>query len=42
MERCGTQRKTRILVVDDERIIADTLTAILIQAGYDTCDVHLA
>jgi len=32
--------KPRVLVVDDERVIADTLATILNQAGYDACAVY--
>jgi CheY-like chemotaxis protein len=35
-------RKKRILVVDDERIIADTLTTIFNQAGYEAGAVYSA
>lgn len=30
----------RVLVVDDERIIADTLTMILAKSGYDACAAY--
>src|SRR3954447_8792734 len=34
------QTKPRVLVVDDERVIADTLTIILSQAGFDAAAVY--
>jgi CheY-like chemotaxis protein len=31
----GSEERTRLLIVDDERIIADTLVTIFLQAGYE-------
>jgi len=36
----GTTKKPRVLVVDDERVIADTLAIILNQAGFDASAVY--
>ena len=38
--RDGADWKTKVLVVDDERIIADTLATILNRAGYDAHAVY--
>jgi CheY-like chemotaxis protein len=35
-----TKAKRRVLVVDDERVIADTLAIILKQAGFDASPVY--
>lgn len=35
-ENCGMQNKPVVLVVDDEPLVADTLAAILSQAGFET------
>ena len=34
--------KTKVLIVDDERVIAETLTAIFTQAGFETRCSHSA
>ena len=36
----GTKAKPKVLVVDDERVIADTLAIILNQHGYDASAVY--
>lgn len=36
----GTAKKPRVLVVDDERVIADTLAIILNQSGFDASAVY--
>jgi CheY-like chemotaxis protein len=36
----GTKPKPKVLVVDDERVIADTLAIILNQHGYDASAVY--
>jgi len=36
----GPTKKPRVLVVDDERVIADTLAIILNQAGFDASAVY--
>jgi CheY-like chemotaxis protein len=38
----GSEETTRVLVVDDERIIADTLVTIFVQAGYEARAVYSA
>jgi CheY-like chemotaxis protein len=36
----GSKKKPKVLVVDDERVIADTLAIILNQHGYDAAAVY--
>lgn len=36
----GTAKKPRVLVVDDERVIADTLAIILNKSGFDASAVY--
>ena len=36
----GNRKKPKVLVVDDERVIADTLAIILNQHGYDAAAVY--
>lgn len=36
----GTSKRPRVLVVDDERVIADTLAIILNQAGFEASAVY--
>jgi len=38
----GPAEPTRLLIVDDERVIADTLATIFAQAGYETRAVYSA
>ena len=40
MSKGGQSTKPRVLVVDDERVIADTLAIILNQAGFDAAAVY--
>jgi len=40
MSKGGQSTKPRVLVVDDERVIADTLAIILNQAGFDAGAVY--
>jgi CheY-like chemotaxis protein len=38
----GTQKRKRVLIVDDERVITDTLVTIFSQSGYETKGVYSA
>jgi DNA-binding response OmpR family regulator len=38
----GSLRKKRVLIVDDERVISDTLAIIFKNAGYDAKPVYSA
>lgn len=40
MSKDGQSTKPRVLVVDDERVIADTLAIILNQSGFDASAVY--
>jgi CheY-like chemotaxis protein len=40
MSKDGPSTKPRVLVVDDERVIADTLAIILNQSGFDASAVY--
>jgi CheY-like chemotaxis protein len=40
MSNSGQSTKPRVLVVDDERVIADTLAIILNQAGFEAAAVY--
>ena len=40
MSKVGQSAKPKILVVDDERVIADTLAIILNQSGFDASAVY--
>lgn len=40
MSKAGQSTKPKVLVVDDERVIADTLAIILNQAGFDAAAVY--
>ena len=40
MSKGGQSTKPKVLVVDDERVIADTLAIILNQAGFDAAAVY--
>ena len=40
MSKDGPSSKPRVLVVDDERVIADTLAIILNQSGFDASAVY--
>jgi CheY-like chemotaxis protein len=40
MSKVGQSSKPKILVVDDERVIADTLAIILNQSGFDASAVY--
>ena len=36
----GKRLRTRVLIADDERVIANTLAIILTRAGFETCAVY--